>query len=63
MPQPLDIDIQVPLKPDGWVRLKVHVENLAGLSQANAALVLDVVDRMQSFARDLLGMSAGKDPQ
>lgn len=61
MAQPLDLEVTVPLQGDGFVKIRVHVDNVETMNTADQQFLLDLLDRVHRFTSELLMISQHKE--
>lgn len=56
MAKPLDIDVQLPLDDghQGWVRFKVHLDDVEDTSQEDQQFILALLDRVNVYLDALI---------
>ena len=61
MAQPLDLEVTVPLQGDGFVKIRVHVDNVETMNTADQQFLLDLLDRVHKFTSEMLMLSQHKE--
>lgn len=61
MAQPLDLEVTVPLSADGFVKIRVHVDNVEAMNTTDQQFLLDLLDRVHKFTSELLMISQHKE--
>lgn len=54
MAVPLNLEITIPFDGNGFVKITVHVDDVAVLSATDQQFVISLLDRVHAFTGDLL---------
>jgi hypothetical protein len=53
MASPVNVDIKIPLRGDGWIQVRVHVTDMDDLAAEDEQFVLELVEKVRALASDM----------